>query len=234
MSKQINERLAVVLLSGGLDSTTTLAYAINEGFYCYAITFVYGQRHSLEIEHSKKVAKFYHLTRRHKIIRLDRRLFLGSALTNKKNIPENRNFSEISKDIPPTYVPARNTVFLSMALAYAEQIGAHDIFIGANAVDFSGYPDCRPEYIQAFEKLANIGTKFGAEGGKIRIHSPLIDLSKPEIIRLGEELSVDYSLTWSCYNPQPGALACGKCDSCIIRRNAFKQVGLEDPIEYAY
>ncbi len=232
MRRTINKKSAVVLLSGGLDSTTTLAYAIDKGFKCYALTFVYGQRHKLEIEHSKTVAKYYRLGRRHKIIRLDKKLFLGSALTDKENIPENRNLCEISKDIPPTYVPARNTVFLSMALAYAEQTESCDIFIGANAIDFSGYPDCRPEYINAFEKLANLGTKLGAEGKKITIHSPLINLSKPEIIRLGLKLGVDYSITWSCYNPQNGNLACGKCDSCILRRNAFKEVGIEDPIKY--
>lgn len=232
MNKQTNKKPAIVLLSGGLDSATTLAYAINENFHCYALSFIYGQKHNIEIEHAKKIAKFYHISKRHKIIKLDKRLFLSSALTAKQNMPENRDLTQISKDIPPTYVPARNTIFLSMALAFAEQINAFDIFIGANAIDYSGYPDCRPEFIKAFEKLANLGTKAGIEGNKITIHAPLINLTKSDIIKLGKKLGLDYSLTWSCYNPQADKLACGKCDSCIIRKNAFKQAGFKDPIEY--
>ncbi len=233
MNENTKQKSAVVLLSGGLDSATTLAYAIDKKFYCHALSFVYGQKHNIEIKHAKKIAKFYKISKQHKIIKLDRRLFISSALTGRGKIPQNRDLTQISEDIPQTYVPARNTIFLSMALAYAEQIDAYDIFIGANAVDYSGYPDCRPEFIHAFEKLANLATKAGVEGKKIKIHAPLIHLSKSDIIKLGLQLGLDYSLTWSCYNPQPNEIACGKCDSCIIRQNAFEKAGIKDPIKYS-
>jgi len=227
----IEDRHAVVLLSGGLDSATTLACAVHEKFFCHALRFVYGQRQECEGEASRQVGEVFGLADRHHVIELDTRLFMGSALTGTGSIPVHRDI-KASAEIPATYVPARNTVFLAMALAYAEHVGALDIFIGANAVDYSGYPDCRPEFIQAFERLANLGTKAGVSGQKITIHAPLIHLTKVQIIQLGRRLGVDYSRTWSCYNPQPGRRACGVCDSCQIRRKAFLEAGWSDPLPY--
>ncbi len=231
MNERLQAKKAVVLLSGGLDSATVLACAIHNHFFCHALTFFYGQNHECEIEAAKKIVNFYSLGHRHHIQRIDSMFFSGSALTGRGKIPENRNVDR-HEDIPATYVPARNTVFLALALAYAESLGARDLFIGANAVDFSGYPDCRPEFIAAFEKMANLGTKAGASGEKITIHAPLIHLNKVQIIQQGTKLGVDYSLTWSCYNPQAGQRACGVCDSCQIRRRAFENAGLQDPLPY--
>lgn len=232
MDSQLKQKQAVVLLSGGLDSATTLAAAVHDHFYCHALTFLYGQRHACEIDSAKKIADFFGIADRHRIVTVDTEVFQGSALTGSGQIPENRNIQDHG-EIPATYVPARNTVFLALALAYAEHIGALDLFIGANAVDYSGYPDCRPEFIAAFEKMANLGTKAGAEGQKIIIHAPLIRLTKVQIIQLGIKLGVDYSLTWSCYNPQPDRRACGRCDSCLIRRAAFESTGFQDPLPYS-
>jgi 7-cyano-7-deazaguanine synthase len=232
MKENITQKSAVVLLSGGLDSTTTLGYAIHEGFDCHTLTFVYGQRHRIEIEASKKVAASFGLEARHRIIQLDPQLFSSSSLTSGGEVPKNREMDVMANEIPSTYVPARNTVFLALALAYAENVDAYDLFIGVNAVDYSGYPDCRPEFIEAFERMANLGTKAGVSGQKITIHTPLLRLTKIEIIQLGRKLGVDYSQTWSCYNPQEDGLACGVCDSCRIRRDAFNAAGLTDPIPY--
>jgi 7-cyano-7-deazaguanine synthase len=232
MNNESKKKSAVVLLSGGLDSATTLGYAVHEGFLCHALTFFYGQRHRVEIEASQRVAASLGVESRHHIIQLDPQLFQGSSLTTGPAVPENRDMKTMSQEIPSTYVPARNTVFLAMALAYAESIGACDLFIGANAVDYSGYPDCRPEFIAAFEHMANLGTKAGISGQKITIHAPLIQLSKVQIIQLGTRLGVDYSKTWSCYNPQDEKYACGVCDSCRIRRTAFEAAGLTDPVPY--
>jgi 7-cyano-7-deazaguanine synthase len=215
---------AVVLLSGGLDSATTLAYAVSKGFDCHAITFDYGQRHKVEIKAAKKVAKALGATR-HLVIKIDLRKFGGSALTSEIPVPKGRSAKKIGKGIPATYVPARNTVFLSLALALAEAAGAHDIFIGVNALDYSGYPDCRPEFIRAFEKAANLGTKAGAEGEKFKIHAPLIKMTKAEIVKLGRKLGVDFDMTHSCYDPSPDGTPCGKCDSCLLREKGFKEAG---------
>jgi 7-cyano-7-deazaguanine synthase len=215
---------AVVLLSGGLDSATTLAYAVSKGFDCHAITFDYGQRHKVEIKAAKKVAKALGATR-HLVIKIDLRKFGGSALTSEIPVPKGRSAKKIGKGIPATYVPARNTVFLSLALALAEAAGAHDIFIGVNALDYSGYPDCRPEFIRAFEKAANLGTKAGAEGEKFKIHAPLIKMTKGEIVKLGRKLGVDFDMTHSCYDPSPDGTPCGKCDSCLLREKGFKEAG---------
>jgi len=231
MTTRDSTRHAVVLLSGGLDSATALACAIRDGFFCHALTFRYGQRHECEIEAAKNVARSLGLENRHRIVGLDPQLFVGSALTGAEPVPLHRDVSRHDQ-IPPTYVPARNTVFLALALALAEQIGASDIYIGANAVDFSGYPDCRPEFIAAFERLADLGTKAGAQGHSFSVHAPLIRLTKVQIIQLGQRLGVDYALTWSCYNPQPGNRPCGACDSCQIRKQAFQQAGSRDPLNY--
>ena len=231
MSGEDSRRSAVVLLSGGLDSATTLAWAAHEGFFCYALTFHYGQRHECELEAAKEIARAHQLGARHRIIRLDPQLFAGSALTGAEPVPLHRDVTR-QNEIPATYVPARNTVFLALALAFAEQVGSRDLCIGANAVDFSGYPDCRPEFIAAFENLANRGTKAGAEGQSFHVHAPLLRLTKVQIIQLGRKLGVDYGLTWSCYNPRPGNRPCGACDSCQIRRRAFEQAGTHDPVEY--
>ncbi|MCE3232074.1 MAG: queC [Rickettsiaceae bacterium] len=218
---------AVLLLSGGLDSTTTLALAKSGGYEVYALSFKYGQRHSIELEAAKKVADALKV-KEHKIAELDLRLFGGSALTDNIEVPKDRDLE--STGIPITYVPARNTIFLSYALAYAEVIGAFDIFIGANAVDYSGYPDCRPEYLQAFENMANLACAATVEGkGKFTIHAPLITLTKAEIIQKGLSLGVDYSLTLSCYDPSPKGKPCGKCDSCQLRNKGFAQNGMCDP-----
>jgi len=225
-------RPAVVLLSGGLDSTTTLAIAIAEGYETCALSFDYGQRHCLEIEAARRVASSLG-AREHRVAKIDLRIFGGSALTDDLNVPKQRSEIEINQGIPVTYVPARNTIFLAYALAWAEVIQACDIFLGVNAIDYSGYPDCRPEFIEAFENLANLGTKAGAEGRRFEIHTPLIKFSKAEIIRKAVKLGVDLSLTHSCYDPSPEGFACGQCDSCLLRLKGFREAGIKDPIRYA-
>ena len=223
---------AVVLLSGGLDSTTTLAIAQKEGFEIYALSFDYGQRHKIELERAREIAKNFEVAD-HQIITIDLRQFGGSALTDSIDVPTHRDKKEMSAEIPITYVPARNTIFLSFCLAYAEVKIAQNIFLGVNALDYSGYPDCRPEFIAAFENLANLATKAGVEGKeKLKIHTPLIQLTKTEIILKGLELGVDYSLTHSCYNPVEDSASCGSCDSCLLRLKGFNDAGFEDPIEY--
>jgi 7-cyano-7-deazaguanine synthase len=223
---------AVALLSGGIDSTTTLAIAITEGYEAYALSFDYGQRHQIETEAARRVAKSLS-AKEHRIAKIDLRVFGGSALTGDIAVPKQRSGKEIAHGIPVTYVPARNTIFLAYALAWAEVIPANDIFLGVNAIDYSGYPDCRPEFIEAFEDLANLGTKAGIEGRRFQIQTPLIKLSKTEIIRKAVELDVDLSLTHSCYDPTPERLACGECDSCLLRLKGFREAGIEDPIAYA-
>ena len=226
---QHRDRRAVVLLSGGLDSATVAAIARTEGYACYGLTVLYGQRHRVEIQAARKVAAFFGLAD-HKIIELDLRAFGGSSLTDDIAVPKT---GVQENGIPVTYVPARNTILLSLALGWAEVLGAFDIFMGANAIDYSGYPDCRPEFMAAFEKLANLGTKAGVEEqGRFRIHTPLINLTKGEIIRKGLELGVDYSLTHSCYDPDESGRACGRCDSCRLRRKGFAEAGIADPICY--
>ena len=222
---------AVVLLSGGLDSATVLAIAASEGFELHAISFDYGQRHRFELAAAARVSRAQGV-REHVIFRVDTAIFQGSALTNDIPVPHNRSDAELSDGIPITYVPARNTIFLSIALGLAESVGAQDLFLGVNAVDYSGYPDCRPEYIAAFEQMANLATKAGVEGRRIRIHAPLISMTKAEIIRAGLELGVDYGLTHSCYDPLPDGAACGECDSCQIRLKGFLAAGARDPIVY--
>lgn len=218
---------AVALVSGGLDSATSLAIAREQGFECYALSFDYGQRHRVELEASRRVAAGLG-AQEHRIVTLDLRQFGGSALTDDAiDVPD-----QPEAGIPVTYVPARNTVFLSLALAWAEVLGAGDLFIGVNAVDYSGYPDCRPEFIAAFEAMANLATKAAVEGHRLRIHAPLIDLSKADIIRTGHSLGVDYSLTLSCYNPDAEGRACGVCDSCRLRRAGFVDAGIPDPTPY--
>jgi 7-cyano-7-deazaguanine synthase len=223
---------AVVLLSGGLDSATTLAIARSRGYETYALSFDYGQRHRQELDAARKIANSL-AAKEHRIIKIDNQIFAGSALINDVDVPKSRSEEEIGRGIPPTYVPARNTIFLAHALAWAETIPAGHIFIGANAIDYSGYPDCRPEFIALFETLANVGTKAGAEGARIQIHAPLIKLSKAEIIRKAVELNVDLSLTHSCYDPTPDGRACGECDSCQLRLKGFREAGVTDPIKYA-
>jgi 7-cyano-7-deazaguanine synthase len=227
---------AVLLLSGGLDSTTVLAVAQHEGFAVHALSFRYGQRHAAEIESASAIAQKTGVVQ-HRIIDIDLTVFGGSALTAATPVPKDRDLSEHSlqgKEIPVTYVPARNTIFLSYALALAEVAGAADIFIGVNALDYSGYPDCRPEYIRAFEDMANLATRAGIEGSKrLKIRTPLISLTKAEIIELGTSLGVDYSATTSCYDPGENGEACGRCDACQLRLKGFAEVGLDDPIEYA-
>ncbi len=223
---------AVVLLSGGLDSATTLAICRAEDFEVHALSFRYGQRHAREIAAAEKVAHSLG-AKEHRIAEIDLRLFGGSALTSDLPVPKERATAEMATAIPTTYVPARNTIFLAYALAYAESLGAADIFIGANAVDYSGYPDCRPEFIRAFEQLANLATRAGVEGKRYKIHAPLLAMTKAEIIQRGHSLGVDFSLTHSCYDPTPEGLACGECDSCQLRRRGFRAAGLEDPIAYA-
>jgi len=218
---------AVILYSGGLDSTTCMAIAGSEGFEPYAVSFSYGQRHSVEMDLAKKNARTMGAVD-HLVIEFDYRKVGGSALTSDVAVPK----EGIGEDIPVTYVPARNTIFLSFALGWAEVLGAHDIFIGVNALDYSGYPDCRPEYIAAFEKMANLATKAGIEGNGFRIHTPLINLTKAEIIKKGLSLGVDYALTHSCYDPTPSGLSCGLCDSCRLRLKGFAEAGLKDPAGY--
>jgi 7-cyano-7-deazaguanine synthase len=223
---------AVVLLSGGLDSTTTLALARARGFEPYALTFRYGQRHTAEIEAARRVATHFAVSR-HVIAEIDLRTFGGSALTSDLAVPKGRPIEEMGAGVPVTYVPARNTIFLSFALAWAEVLGASDIFLGVNAVDYSGYPDCRPEYIAAYERMANLATRAGVEGRqRLTIHTPLIHLTKAEIIRTGLALGIDYALTCTCYDPSPAGDACGQCDACRLRLQGFAQVGLPDPVRY--
>ena len=223
---------AVVLLSGGIDSTTTLAIAMAQGYATYALSFRYGQRHEREIAAATKIAIALGV-HEHRVAEIDLRIVGGSALTDTIDVPKNRAQSEIAAGVPITYVPARNTIFLSYALAWAEVLDASDIFIGVNALDYSGYPDCRPEFITAFENLAKLATKAGVEGQRFRIRAPLISLSKAEIIRRGAELGIDFSLTHSCYDPTADGRACGRCDSCQIRLKGFHEAGLRDPIAYA-
>ena len=227
-----NEKKAVVLSSGGLDSTTVMALARSEGYALYSLSFRYGQRHALELEAAQRVAQALG-AQEHLVINIDLGKIGGSALTENRDIPKGREESARLEEIPVTYVPARNTIFLSLALAWAEVLGAADIFIGVNALDYSGYPDCRPEYIEAFERLANLATKAGVEGKiKFRIQAPLIRLTKAEIIRRGLALGVDYSLTHSCYDPAPDGRACGQCDSCLLRKKGFREAGIPDPTHY--
>src|SRR6059058_5754058 len=223
---------AVVLLSGGVDSTTTLALAIAEGYETYALSFDYGQRHEIEVQAARRVADSLG-AKEHRVAKMDLRVFGGSALTDEIDVPKQRSETEIAHGIPVTYVPARNTIFLAYALAWSEVIPANDIFLGVNAIDYSGYPDCRPEFIEAFESLANLGTKAGVEGRRFQIHTPLIKCSKAEIIRKAVELGIDLSLTHSCYNPSAEGFACGECDSCVLRLKGFREAGLKDPIHYA-
>jgi 7-cyano-7-deazaguanine synthase len=223
---------AVVLLSGGLDSSTVLAIARAQGFEVNALSFAYGQRHAWELEAAKRVAQALGAAR-HRIATIDLRAFGGSALTDNIEVPKGRAVDDMSHGIPVTYVPARNTIFLSFALAWAEVLGSSDIFIGVNALDYSGYPDCRPEFIRAFESMANLATKAGVEGSqKLTIHSPLIHMTKAEIIRKALSLGVDLSLTSSCYDPAPDGAPCGECDSCILRRKGFRENGIDDPLVY--
>ncbi len=224
---------AVVLLSGGLDSATTLAIARAEGYECHALSFDYGQRHVCELESAKKVAAALGAVQ-HLTLRLDLRAIGGSALTADIEVPKGRSDEAMSAGIPVTYVPARNTIFLSHALAWAEVLGAEDVFIGVNFLDYSGYPDCRPEFIEAFEKLANLATQAGVEGrSRFRVHTPLIELSKAQIVARAYELDVDLSLTWSCYAPEPDGRACGLCDSCLLRKKGFAEARLADPVPSA-
>ena len=232
MSELPLKKPAVVLLSGGLDSATALAMAIDMGFEPYCMSFRYGQGHAIELEASSRVAKVHNI-KEHRIVDIDLRAFGGSALTDDIEVPKGRNANEMNDGIPVTYVPARNTIFLSYALAWAEVLGAFDIFIGVNAVDYSGYPDCRPEFIAAFETMANLATAAAVEGkGHFTVHAPLLNLTKAEIIVEGIRLSVDYGLTHSCYDPV-GELACGECDSCILRRQGFEDADVQDPTQYA-
>lgn len=223
---------AVVLLSGGLDSATVLALARSDGFEVYALTVDYGQRHRRELECAHKLAQSLGAAR-HQVVAVDLRAIGGSALTDDLAVPRDRPIEHMSQGIPITYVPARNTVFLALALGFAEVVGAFDLFIGANAVDYSGYPDCRPEYLEQFERLANLATKAAVEGqGRFRIHAPLLRLTKAEIIRTGVKLGVDYGLTLSCYDPDAAGRACGHCDSCQLRKRGFAEAGISDPTAY--
>ena len=223
---------AVVLLSGGIDSTTTLAMAKKQGFDIYALSIRYGQRHKIELEAARRIAEHFGVSR-HLVVDIDLRVFGKSALTDDIDVPKGRNLEEIGQGVPVTYVPARNTIFLSLALAWAEVLGSEDVFIGVNALDYSGYPDCRPEYMAAFEKMANLATQAGMERKqKLTIHAPLIRMTKAEIIKKGLELGVHYGLTHSCYDPSETGEACGQCDSCQLRLKGFEQAGIRDPIHY--
>lgn len=223
---------AVCLLSGGLDSSTCLAYARHQGYECYTLAFDYGQRHRVELEAARRVATSLGVAR-HMVLCVDLRAFGGSALTDNIAVPKSGSAGEMTAGIPVTYVPARNTVFLSLALAWAEVLEASDIFLGVNAIDYSGYPDCRPEFIEAFERLANLATRAGAEGRThMHIHTPLIRLSKAAIVRMAVDLGLDLKLTHSCYDPDERGRSCGSCDSCLLRRKGFAEAGLEDPVEY--
>jgi 7-cyano-7-deazaguanine synthase len=233
VKREKNVKRAVCLVSGGLDSATALAWAKHEGFDCYALSFDYGQRHRIELEAAKRVATSLG-AKEHLILSLDLRKIGGSALTDEISVPKGRSLGEIGEGIPITYVPARNTIFLAHALAWAEVLGAENIVFGANFLDYSGYPDCRPEYIEAFERLANLATKAGVEGkSRFKIHTPLIRLSKADIVRKAVELKMDLSLTWSCYEPTPEGWACGGCDACLLRLKGFREAGLADPLKYA-
>ena len=222
---------AVVLLSGGLDSTTTLAVALRDERDVHAMTFRYGQRHAIEVDAARRVARAAHVSD-HVVVDIDLRSFGGSALTSDAAVPKNRAPSDIGHGVPITYVPARNTIFLSFAVAWAEVLDAREIFIGVNAVDYSGYPDCRPEYIAAYETMANLATRAGIQGQTLRIRTPFIGLTKAAIIKLGTSLGVDYSLTTSCYDPTVHGVACGQCDSCLLRLKGFAEAGIKDPIRY--
>jgi 7-cyano-7-deazaguanine synthase len=225
-------RRAVVLLSGGLDSTTVIAIANQQGFEVFALSFDYGQNHKVELEAASRIAKQMGVAQ-HTIAKVDLRAFGGSALTGDGAVPKNRSAEAIGSGVPVTYVPARNTVFLALALAWAETLGAADIFIGVNALDYSGYPDCRPEFIEAFERMANLGTKAGTEGGQtIRIHTPLIAMTKRQIIEAGRVLGVDYGMTVTCYDPSAAGEACGECDACLLRLKGFAEAGVSDPGRY--
>ena len=227
-----NRRKAVVLLSGGLDSTTTLAIAKSEGYEIYALTFRYGQRHEVEIEAARRIVALYDVVN-HVVAQIDLRAFGGSALTDEIEVPKGRALEEMAGGIPVTYVPARNTIFLSFALAWAEVLETSDIFIGVNALDYSGYSDCRPEYIEAFQRMADLATKAGVEGKqKLKIHTPLISLTKAQIVKKGIELGVDYSLTVTCYDPSPDGAACGQCDACLLRLKGFAENDMSDPAKY--
>ncbi len=229
----MSDKKAVILVSGGLDSATVLAMAQKEGYTCHALSFSYGQRHKTELQAATRVAKASGVAE-HRVIAMDLGAFKGSALTDTTTtIPKDRTADEISHGIPVTYVPARNLIFLSFALAWAEVLKAYDIFIGVNALDYSGYPDCRPDFIEAFSQTANLATAFGVEGkGRINVHAPLIRMSKADIIRTGMKLGVDYSITASCYDPDPEGRACGKCDSCQLRLKGFREIGIADPGRY--
>jgi 7-cyano-7-deazaguanine synthase len=223
---------AVALASGGLDSSTVLALARKQGFDVYALSFDYGQRHRCELAAARRIAHSLGIAH-HVVASVDLRAFGGSALTADIEVPKSRALQEISAEIPVTYVPARNTIFLSMALGWCEVLHAQDIFIGVNAVDYSGYPDCRPEFLEAFERLANLATRAGVEGeSRFQIHAPLLHMTKAQIIKAGIAAGVDYSLTHSCYDPTPEGFACGVCDSCILRRNGFMEAGVPDPTQY--
>jgi 7-cyano-7-deazaguanine synthase len=223
---------AIALLSGGLDSATTLAIAKSQGYEIYALTFQYGQRHECEIESARKIARHLGVAQ-HIVSQIDLRSFGGSALTSDIELPKGRSLDDMSEGIPVTYVPARNTIFLSFALALAEVVGASDIFIGVNALDYSGYPDCRPEYIEAYQRMANLATKAGVEGSqRLKIHTPLIHMTKAEIIRQGLELGVDYSMTSTCYDPSSTGEACGECDACLLRLKGFAENGIPDTVRY--
>jgi 7-cyano-7-deazaguanine synthase len=223
---------AVVLLSGGMDSATTAAIALDRGFVVHALSFRYGQRHSAELQAARRVAERLGIPR-HVVLDVDLRSIGGSALTDELAVPKDTPLEDIGRRIPPTYVPARNTIFLSFGLALAEVVGASDIFLGANAMDYSGYPDCRPEYFKAFQSMANLATRAGVEEGRrVTIHTPLIELSKREIIERGLALGVDYGITLTCYDPSPDGAACGRCDACLLRLKGFREVGMEDPAPY--
>jgi 7-cyano-7-deazaguanine synthase len=228
----MRRQVAVVLLSGGLDSAVTLAIARAEGYDPHALSFEYGQRHRVELAAAQRVAKSLGVGE-HRVARIDLRVFGGSALTDDIAVPQERSTDEMPRGVPITYVPARNTIFLSYALAWAEVLGASDIFIGVNAVDYSGYPDCRPAFLDAFERLAGVATRAGDSGSRFKIHAPLLDSSKADIVRKGIALGVDLSLTHSCYDPLADGAACGRCDSCQLRLKGFAEAGFEDPIRYA-
>jgi 7-cyano-7-deazaguanine synthase len=225
-----SKKKAVVLLSGGLDSATAMAAARAEGFEIHAMSFRYGQRHAIELDCAAQQAA--EMAETHRVVEIDLRAFGGSALTDDIDVPKNDAAEDLTDEIPVTYVPARNTVFLSFALAWAEVLGSSDIFIGVNALDYSGYPDCRPEFIRAYEEMANLATVAGVKGHKLRIHTPLIDLTKADIIKLGLDLGVDFAKTTSCYDPAPDGRACGRCDSCLLRKKGFRDAGLSDPRLY--
>jgi 7-cyano-7-deazaguanine synthase len=229
---------AVCLLSGGLDSSTCLGVALRENFTCYALSFDYGQRHGIELDAAARIAAHFQTVSRraieHRVAKIDLRMFGGSALTSAIEVPKSRSLEEMGQGIPVTYVPARNTIFLAYAMAWAEVLECSDIFIGVNAIDYSGYPDCRPEFIEAFERMANLATKAGVEGRtKTRIHTPLAKLGKAEIVKLGVEVGVDFALTHSCYDPRENGDACGECDSCVLRRKGFEEAGMRDPLKYS-